>query len=138
MRAVSVAAPTAKLHVNDGSGSIVHRCDAPSQDIQDADSRRLLQRERYVARANPCPHPFPDGRVEMGYMELAAVEGERRQLMMGILRRHASLEQRPCLVTTGCRLEIEPAHHILDVAGSNALSFRKDHDRVGKARNFRD
>ena len=54
-----------------------------------------------------------------------------------IVRPNVGVEQRPCLVATRCRSQIEAAHDLLDLADGEALALRQDRDRVREPRDLR-
>src|SRR5450631_4581425 len=74
----------------------------------------------------------------MRHDEFAAIESERRQLILGIVCLDAGVKDRSRLIATGGGLQVESTHHFVDVADGKTLSIRKDDDRIGKPGDFRD
>ena len=139
MRAVSVASPTASWTSTTGPVSSRDR-DArapgstlrmlmPAGRCEASDTSRARMRARTRS---------PIARVELRHDELAAVEGERRQLVVGIVRGDARVDHRSRLVAAGRRPEVEPPHHVVDVADGEALAVGQHHDRVGEPRDLGD
>jgi len=104
-----------ELDVGDRSVRHVHRCDSSRQDVEDADPGGPLGGQRDIAGPNARTHATPDCCVEIRNDQLPAVEGERGQLVVDVVRGDPSFDQRSRFVATGCGPEVEPPHHVVDI-----------------------